>query len=102
MYKASATLTSMANAILREKIEALGYKTEITGKHGAFELLGPNGEKINKEALDGFSKRGNDIKAKAEELGVHSPEGHRAITRSEERSVVKGGVSTCGYRGERE
>src|SRR3546814_12656238 len=80
MYKASATLTSMANAILREKIEALGYKTEITGKHGAFELLGPNGEKINKEALDGFSKRGNDIKAKAEELGVHSPEGRRAIT----------------------
>src|SRR3546814_1364897 len=55
-------------------------KTEITGKHGAFELLGPNGEKINKEALDGFSKRGNDIKAKAEELGVHSPEGRRAIT----------------------
>lgn len=80
MYRASATLTSMANAILREKIEALGYKTEITGKHGAFELLGPNGEKINKEALDGFSKRGSDIKAKAEELGVHSPEGRRAIT----------------------
>src|SRR3546814_14822153 len=79
MYKASATLTSMANAILREKIEALGYKTEITGKHGAFELLGPNGEKINKEALAGFSKRGHDIKAKAEELGVHSPEGRRAI-----------------------
>src|SRR3546814_4753191 len=60
--------------------DLLGYKTEITGKHGAVELLGPNGEKINKEALDGFSKRGNDIKAKAEELGVHSPEGRRAIT----------------------
>src|SRR3546814_14764705 len=58
----------------------LGYKTEITGKHGAFEVLGPNGERINKEALDGFSKRGNDIKTKAEELGVHSPEGRRAIT----------------------
>lgn len=80
MYKASAVLSSMANAILREKLEGLGYKTEITGKHGAFEVLGPNGERINKEALDGFSKRGNDIKAKAEELGVHSPEGRRAIT----------------------
>src|SRR3546814_13225018 len=33
-----------------------------------------------RSALDGFSKRGNDIKAKAEELGVHSPEGRRAIT----------------------
>src|SRR3546814_11824170 len=30
MYKASATLTSMATAILRVTIEALGYKTEIT------------------------------------------------------------------------
>lgn len=80
MYKASAVLSSMANAILREKLEGLGYKTEVTGKHGAFEVLGPNGERINKEALDGFSKRGNDIKAKAEELGVHSPEGRRAIT----------------------
>src|SRR3546814_8192519 len=77
---ASATLTSMANAILREKIEALGYKTEITGKHGAFELLGPNGEKINKEALDGFSKRGNDIK------------------RSEDRRVGNEWVRTCRSR----
>lgn len=80
MYRASAVLSSMANAILREKLEGLGYKTEVTGKHGAFDVLGPNGERINKEALDGFSKRGNDIKAKAEELGVHSPEGRRAIT----------------------
>ena len=80
MYRASAVLSSVANAILREKLEGLGYKTEVTGKHGAFEVLGPNGERINKEALDGFSKRGNDIKAKAEELGVHSPEGRRAIT----------------------
>ncbi len=80
MYRASAVLSSMANAILREKLEGLGYKTEVTGKHGAFEVLGPNGERINKEAIDGFSKRGNDIKAKAEELGIHSAEGRRAIT----------------------
>src|SRR3546814_466580 len=91
MYKASATLTSMANAILREKIEALGYKTEITGKHGAFELLGPNGEKINKEALDGFSKRGNDIKAKAEELGVTNPEGRTTITQRTPHPTMKDG-----------
>src|SRR3546814_9410605 len=32
MYRASATLSSMANAILREKLEGLGYKTEVTGK----------------------------------------------------------------------
>src|SRR3546814_7737957 len=49
MYKASATLTSMANVILREKIEALGYKTEITGKHGAFELLVPMGRRSTRK-----------------------------------------------------
>ena len=94
MYRASATLSSMANAILREKLEGLGYKTELTGKHGAFEVLGPNGERINKEALDGFSKRGNDIKAKAEELGVHSPKGRRAITQRTRDAKLDAGDRT--------
>lgn len=94
MYRASATLSSMANAILREKLEGLGYKTELTGKHGAFEVLGPNGERINKEALDGFSKRGNDIKAKTDELGVHSPEGRRAITQRTRDAKLDAGDRT--------
>src|SRR3546814_21113719 len=47
MYRASAVLSSMANAILREKLEGLGYKTEVTGKHGAFEVLGPHGDRKN-------------------------------------------------------
>lgn len=83
MYKASTTLTSIANANLRARVEQLGYKAELVagGKHGAFEVMGPNGERIAQTALDGFSKRGQDIKAKAQELGVHSPQGRREITK---------------------
>ena len=83
MYQASAVLTSMANASLRNRIEALGYSTELVagGKHGAFEVLGPDGERITQGALDGFSKRSSDIKAKAEELGIKSAEGRREVTK---------------------
>src|SRR3546814_17116477 len=74
--------------------DRLGYKTERTGKHGAFEVLGPNGERNNREALDGFSKRGIDIKGKAEELGVHSPEGRRAITQRTRDAKLDAGDRT--------
>jgi conjugative relaxase-like TrwC/TraI family protein len=80
MYRASTLLTSMTNANLRDRIEQLGYTTEVTGEHGAFEVMGPNGERITAEALSGFSKRAADIRAKAEELGITSAEGRRAIT----------------------
>lgn len=75
VYQQSAVLTSMANAIFRTRLEALGYTIVHTGKHGAFEIAG-----VNRKAIDGFSKRSADIKAKAEELGIVSPEGRRAVT----------------------
>ncbi len=99
VYKQSALMTSMTNAIFREKLEALGYTTEQTGKHGAFEVLGPNGEKIASTAIDGFSKRSADIKAKAEELGVTSPEGRREITqRTRDAKVDPGDRQTLADR----
>lgn len=101
VYKASALLTSMANAHLREKIEALGYKTalEPKGKHGAFEILGPNGERITPAAIEGFSKRSADIKAKAEELGITSAEGRREITqRTRDAKIDPGDRETLTER----
>lgn len=82
MYEESATLTSIHNAELRARVEKLRYKTELVsnGKHGAFEALGPNGERINAEALEGFSKRSQDIKAKAADLGIQSAAGRREVT----------------------
>ncbi|MCO4091554.1 MAG: conjugative relaxase [Sphingorhabdus sp.] len=93
MYKASTTLTSIANANLRARVEQLGYKAELVagGKHGAFEVIGPDGERIAKTALDGFSKRGQDIKAKAQELGVHSPQGRREITKRTRDAKIDAG-----------
>lgn len=93
MYQASAVLTAMANASLRNGIEKLGYTTELVagGKHGAFEVLGPNGERISQEALDGFSKRSGDIKAKAEELGIKSAEGRREITKRTRDAKIDAG-----------
>ena len=83
VYRASAVLTSIANASLRDKIEQLGYKTDLVagGKHGAFEVMGPNGERITQEAIDGFAKRSADIKEKAESLGIKSAEGRREVTK---------------------
>jgi hypothetical protein len=39
----------MTNANLRDRIEQLGYTTEVTGEHGAFEVMGPNGERITQK-----------------------------------------------------
>ena len=112
MYRASTLLTSMTNANLRDRIEQLGYTTEVTGEHGAFEVVGPNGERITAEALAGFSKRAADIRAKAEELGITSAEGRRAITQRTRDPKVDAGdrgellarwraeARTLGYNGD--
>jgi conjugative relaxase-like TrwC/TraI family protein len=112
MYRASTLLTSMTNANLRDRIEQLGYTTEVTGEHGAFEVMGPNGERITAEALAGFSKRATDIRAKAEELGITSAEGRRAITQRTRDPKVDAGdrgellarwrveARTLGYNGD--
>lgn len=75
MWKANAVLAAIYHAALRDKIEQLGYTTRLDGKHGAFEIVG-----VNREAIDGFSKRREDIKAKAEALGIKSREGLLEVT----------------------
>jgi conjugative relaxase-like TrwC/TraI family protein len=75
MWKANTVLAAIYHASLREKIEQLGYATRLEGKHGTFEVEG-----VNREALEGFSKRRVEIKAKAEELGIRSRAGLLAVT----------------------
>ncbi|MCW2393531.1 MobF family relaxase [Sphingobium sp. B11D3A] len=74
MWNANTTLGSIYHATLRKEIEGLGYKTRLEGKHGAFEIEG-----LNKESLEGFSKRRADIKERAQELGIQSREGMLAV-----------------------
>lgn len=76
---------SIYHSFLRERIEALGYQTELTGKHGTFEIKG-----FPRETIELFSSRRQDILAKAAELGIESPAGLEAVsarTRDAKRGV---------------
>lgn len=81
-YKGNPAITAIYHAIFREKITMLGYSVQLDvgAKHGEFEVLGPNGERIAPAAIAGFSKRSADIRGKAELLGITSPEGRREVT----------------------
>lgn len=78
IWKNNSVLGSIYNAALRSNLEKLGYQTEITGKHGQFEIKG-----VPRDVIDAFSQRRQDILATAERLG-RSPtetEAMREITK---------------------
>ncbi len=64
LWKNNSIIGSVYHAALRTRIEALGYCTELSGKHGQFEIEG-----VPKAVLRDFSQRREDILAKAAELG---------------------------------
>ncbi len=75
IYSENTLIGAVYHAELRANMQKLGYQTEINGKHGSFEVKG-----IDREVLDEWSSRRSDILAKAEELGIKSPQGIRAVT----------------------
>ncbi len=75
LWKNNSTIGAAYNAQFRTELAKLGYETEITGKHGQFEIRG-----VPKEVIDEFSQRRAQILAKAEELGLSSTEALRSIT----------------------
>ncbi|MBB4859183.1 conjugative relaxase-like TrwC/TraI family protein [Novosphingobium chloroacetimidivorans] len=64
IWKNNTVIGSTYHAALRAELEKIGYRTEITGKHGQFEIKG-----VPKPIIDEFSQRRQDILAKAEQLG---------------------------------
>ena len=64
LWKRNSIIGSVYHAALRTRIEALGYRTELSGKHGQFEIGG-----VTKSLIREFSQRRDDILAKAAELG---------------------------------
>ncbi|MEO0870365.1 MAG: MobF family relaxase [Pseudomonadota bacterium] len=78
IWKNNSVLGSIYNAALRTNLERLGYQTEITGKHGQFEIKG-----VSRDVIEAFSQRRQDILATAAKLGkgVHGPEALREITK---------------------
>lgn len=75
LFKENTLLASIYHAELRSGLNRLGYAVALTGKHGTFEIAG-----VDRKTIDAWSMRANDIRAKAQELGIDSPQGLRAIT----------------------
>ena len=69
IWRNNTVLGSIYHAALRTNIEQLGYRTEITGKHGQFEIGG-----VPREVIEAFSQRSQEIDAKAKELGITTPQ----------------------------
>ena len=75
LWKNNTTIGAAYHANFREELGKLGYDTEITGKHGQFEIKG-----VPKEVLAEFSQRREAIVEKAKELGYTSPKAIDKIT----------------------
>ncbi|KEQ54789.1 MobF family relaxase [Sphingobium chlorophenolicum] len=75
IWSNNTVIGSIYHAFLREEMEKLGYKLELKGKHGTFEIAG-----VPKAVLDAFSQRREAILEKAAELGITSPKGRDSVT----------------------
>lgn len=78
IWKNNTVLGSIYNAALRTNLEKLGYETQITGKHGQFEIKG-----VARDVIEAFSQRRLTILATAEKLGksANDTEALREITK---------------------
>ena len=75
IWASNTVIGSIYHAYLRAGMEKLGYKVELQGKHGTFEITG-----VPKAVLEAYSQRRADILATAEKLGIKSTQGLRDVT----------------------
>jgi conjugative relaxase-like TrwC/TraI family protein len=74
LWKNNTTIGSAYHAAFREELGKLGYETQLSGKHGAFEIKG-----VPKEIIHEFSKRREEIVEKANEIGITTPKGRDRV-----------------------
>lgn len=74
LWKNNTTIGSAYHAAFRQELAKLGYETQLTGKHGQFEIKG-----VPKEVIQEFSKRREEVVAKANEIGVSTPQGRDRV-----------------------
>ncbi|SLK09185.1 MobF family relaxase [Novosphingobium mathurense] len=74
LWKNNTLIGAAYHARMREELGKLGYQTEITGKHGQFEIKG-----VPANVLEAFSQRREEILAKAAQIGVSSPKGQDKV-----------------------
>jgi conjugative relaxase-like TrwC/TraI family protein len=75
IWQANTVLGSIYNAQLRNEVEKLGYKVELTGKHGQFEIAG-----ISREAVMAFSTRRAEVLEAFSQLDYQNPLTKNAVT----------------------
>jgi conjugative relaxase-like TrwC/TraI family protein len=75
IWQANSVLGSIYHAQLRTEVEKLGYKVEITGKHGQFEISG-----ISREDVLAFSTRRTEILESFAELDIQNTTTRNAAT----------------------
>lgn len=75
IWSSNTVIGSIYHAYFRAGVEKIGYKTELSGKHGTFEISG-----VPKAVLEHFSKRRDQILTRAQELGIFSPKGRDGVT----------------------
>ena len=74
MWKNNSVIGSAYHAFARAEMQRIGYQTEITGKHGQFEIAG-----VPKAVIAEFSQRRQEILEKAKEIGVSTPKGQDRV-----------------------
>ena len=74
LWKNNSIIGSVYHAALRTLVEELGYRTELTGKHGQFEIEG-----VPLAVMREFSQRREEVLAKAAEIGIATPQGRDAV-----------------------
>jgi conjugative relaxase-like TrwC/TraI family protein len=92
LFKENTLIGAVYHAELRASLEKLGYKIELTGKHGSFEIAG-----IDRATISAWSTRHNEIKAVAKDLDITSPKGLQAI--AERTRETKTEMSPAGLAG---
>jgi conjugative relaxase-like TrwC/TraI family protein len=65
IWKNNTTIGQFYHAAFRAQLQKLGYETEASGKHGAFEIKG-----VPSAVIKEFSTRANEIEAKIAETGA--------------------------------
>lgn len=86
IWKNNTVIGQVYHAALRAELQKLGYETEASGKHGAFEING-----VPKNVRDEFSQRQQQIDAKAREIGVQTPQGRDRVVITTRNAKVEVG-----------
>ncbi len=77
IWRNNTVTSSVYHAAFRDALEKLGYRIELQGKHGTFEVAG-----VPKAVREAFSQRREAILAKGAEIGIATPQGLREVTKN--------------------